>query len=202
MSKKISEIRSSEIIQAMYNAIERDGISLPSFERLAAGGDLTRQLVRHYFSSSEEIALGLCDALAAVYKDCLLRGILTATDSERLNVFLDFYFNLLADKDLSKPEDDVVYDALMAFASTSDKVQKNLRDQYTLLQMTLAHEIQISYPALSQDHCRELGYLVVVTMYGHWKMVASLGFDESYNVVSRAAIDRLIESYTSTLNSA
>lgn len=195
MVKKIGAIRRSEIVQAMFEAIEKDGINLPSFDRVSKAGGMTRQLVRHYFSSSEEIALGLCDALADAYRDCLMKGILTAAESQRLPVFLDFYFNFLSEKGLPKPTDDVVYDALFALASTSDKVQKNLRDQYTLLQMTLSHEIQISYPDLAQHHCRELGYLIVITMYGHWKMVATLGFDESYNAVSRAAIDRLIASY-------
>ena len=32
-------------------------------------------------------------------------------------------------------------------------------------------------------------------MYGHWKMVATLGFSPSHNSVTRAAVDRLIESY-------
>lgn len=32
-------------------------------------------------------------------------------------------------------------------------------------------------------------------MYGHWKMVASLGVSEAHNRVSRAAMDRLIRSY-------
>ena len=77
---------------------------------------------------------------------------------------MDFYFNFLADKGLPKPADDHVYDALFALAGTNDEVRQNLHDQYTLLQMTLAHEIQISYPDLPQSGCRELGYLVVITM--------------------------------------
>jgi hypothetical protein len=32
-------------------------------------------------------------------------------------------------------------------------------------------------------------------MYGHWKMVATLGFSEDYNRVTREAVDRLIASY-------
>ena len=67
--------------------------------------------------------------------------------------------------------------------------------------MTLAHEIQISYPDLHQNGCRELGYLIVIVMYGHWKMVASLDFSTDYNRVSRDALDRLIASYTANYQS-
>ena len=70
-----------------------------------------------------------------------------------------------------------------------------LKSQYSLLQSTLAHEVQISHPDLPQSACSELGFLVVALMYGHWKMVASLGMSEENNRVSREAIDRLIDSY-------
>ncbi len=196
MAKKIAEIRRPEIVQALYKAIEKDGISLPGYDQIAREGEMSRQLIRHYFASSDDMAVALCDALADAYRDCLMRGIIAADDSRRLSVFLDFYFNFLSDKGLPKPADDVVYDALFALASSSARVRENLHDQYTLLQMTLAHEIQISFPNLHQAGCRELGYLIVIIMYGHWKMVASLGFSTDYNRVSRDALDRLIASYT------
>lgn len=195
MAKEIGEIRREEIVEAAYIAVERHGVQMPSFDHIARAGNMSRQLVRHYFSDPEELADRLCDALAAAYKDCLMKGIIIADDSRRLTVFLDFYFNFLSDKGLPKPADDVVYDAMFALASTSERVRNNLKAQYTLLQMTLAHEIQISHPELSQSDCAELGYLIVIVMYGHWKMVASLGFDEAYNQVSRQALDRLIASY-------
>lgn len=196
MARKIADIRRPEIIQALYTAIEKDGISLPGYDRIAREGDMSRQLIRHYFSNGDDMAVALCDALADAYRDCLMRGIIAADDSRRLSIFLDFYFNFLSDKGLPKPADDTVYDALFALASTNEAVRKNLHDQYSLLQMTLAHEIQISYPELHQSGCRELGYLIVIIMYGHWKMVASLGFSTEYNRISRGSLDRLIASYT------
>jgi AcrR family transcriptional regulator len=193
--KKIAEIRRPEIVQALHTAIQREGISLPSNDQIARHGDMSRQLIRHYFASSEDTAVALCNALADTYRDCLMKGIIAADSSRRLGVFLDFYFNFLADKGLPKPADDSVYDALFALAGTSERVRKNLHDQYSLLQQTLAHEIQISHPNIPQSGCRELGYLIVVTMYGHWKMVATLGFSDDYCRVAREAIDRLIDSY-------
>lgn len=195
MPKKIADIRRPEIVEALHRAIEADGISLPSYDQIARQGDMSRQLIRHYFPDSEEMALALCDALAAAYRDCLMRGIIAADESRRLRVFLDFYFGFLSDKGLPKPADDTVYDALFAMAGKSPAVRANLKDQYTLLQWTIAHEIQISYPDLHQAGCKELGYLLVSLMYGHWKMVATLGFSDDHNRVSREAMDRLIESY-------
>ncbi len=195
MAKKIAEIRRSEIAKALFQAIETHGISLPSYDQVAQSGGMSRQLIRHYYPDPEALAVALCDHLAATYRDCLMRGIIASDDSRRLRTFLDFYFDFLSEKGLEKPRDDSVYDALFAYASTSDRVKRNLHDQYALLQMTVAHEIQISFPALPQPACRELGYLLISLMYGHWKFVATLGFSREYNRISREAMDRLIESY-------
>lgn len=190
-----SDDRRSEIVSAMFETIKKSGVNLPSFEQISRSGGTTRQLIRHYYSDVEEVALELCNKLTAEYRDRLMKAILDSDQKNRLPVFLDFYFDFLAEKEISKPRDDEVYDALFAYASGSKKVRKNLHDQYALLQMTLAHEIQLAYPTLPQERCNELGFMIVTTMYGHWKMVASLGFSEEYNKVSRGSLDHLISSY-------
>ncbi|MBL4916865.1 TetR/AcrR family transcriptional regulator [Szabonella alba] len=193
--KPISEIRRPEIVQAAIRTIGRLGLPMASYDQIARETDMSRQLIRHYFPDSEVLMVAVCDALAASYRECLMQGILKANTARRLPMFLDFYFNFLAGEGLAKPADDAVYDAMFALAAGSDKLRKNLFDQYNLLHHTIAHEVQISHPTLPQSACREIGYLFVALMYGHWKMVATLGFSEDYNRVSREAVDRLIDSY-------
>jgi AcrR family transcriptional regulator len=193
MPKPISEIRKPEIVQAAIKAIGRDGLPMPSYDSIAKEADMSRQLIRHYFPDPEQLMVAVCDALAAGYRDCLMKGIIAAGATERLPMFLDFYFNFLAGNE--KPRDDSVYDAMFSLAAGSEAVRLNLSGQYNLLQYTIAHEIQISNPTLNQKACREVAYLFVILMYGHWKMVAALGFSEQYNRVTREAVDRLIESY-------
>lgn len=195
MAKKIADIRRPEIVRSLYKAIKQNGVALPGYDQVAREGGMTRQLIRHYFKDPDELALALCNYLADLYREKLLAGIITAEKSERLSIFLDFYFAQLDDPQMQKPEDDQVYDALMARAAVDPRVRKNLHSQYELLQMTVAHEIKISHPELPHNGCRDLGFLMVAQMYGHWKMVASLGFDANYNKVARDAIDRLIDSY-------
>ena len=194
MPKKISDIRRDEIVHALLDAVQSDGVSLPSYDQIARKGDMSRQLVRHYYRDVEQMAVDLCDHLAETYRDHLIRGILHADPADRLRVFLDFYFDFLAGKGLAKPKDDSVYDALFAYAGTSERVRENLREQYTELLQTLAHEMQITHTSLPQAAARELAYLVVTQMYGHWKMKATLGMDVD-STVPREAIDRLITSY-------
>ena len=69
MPRKIAEIRRPEIVEALYAAIQTEGISLPSYDQVARHGDMSRQLIRHYFARSEDMALMLCDTLAQTYRD-------------------------------------------------------------------------------------------------------------------------------------
>lgn len=195
MAKKISEIRRPEIIQALIATLNEEGMSLPSNDQIAKNGDMSRQLIRHYFKDGEDMMLALCEAMEEVYRDCLVKTAIAARDGSRLTIFLDFYFNYLSDKGLPKPADDAIYDALLAYSNTHERVRKKLFDGYSLVQMTFAHELQVTYPDLPQSGCKELAYLVITTMYGHWKMVANIGFSESYHTVARESLDRLIDSY-------
>ena len=195
MVKPISEIRKPEIVLAAFRAIARQGLPMPSYDQIAQEADMSRQLIRHYFPSPELLMVAVCDHLAATYRDCLMKGILETNATERLPMFLNFYFGFLSGRGLPKPEDDAVYDAMFSLAVASDVVRRNLHGQYSLLQSVISHEVQISNPRLNQKACDEIGYLFVAVMYGHWKMVATLGFSESYNRVAREAMDRLIASY-------
>lgn len=195
MVTPISDVRKPAIVQAAIRTIGKHGLPIPSYDLIAEEAEMSRQLIRHYFPDPEALMVSVCDGLAASYKEALMQGILKADRTERLPMFLDFYFDFLAGEGLAKPADDQVYDAMFSLAAASEKVRKNLHDQYALLQFTIAHEVQISHPTLSQPACREIGYLFVAIMYGHWKLVATLGFSPDHNAVARSAIDRLIASY-------
>jgi len=195
MAKKIADYRKPEIIQATIEAIAAGGLPTPSYDAIAEAAGMSRQLVRHYFPDPEALMLGVCDALAASYREALTRGIIAGESTTRISIFFDFYFDFLAPVGLRKPADDAVYDAMFALAAGSEAVRKNLREQYDLLHHVIAHEVQISHPSLNQKACREIGFLFVSLMYGHWKMVATLGLSELHNRVSREAMDRLIDSY-------
>lgn len=195
MNKTAADIRRPEILQATFRVIARDGLPMPSYDVIAREAGISRQLIRHYFPDQTTMMLALCDSLAAAYRDLMMRGIIVTGSTERLQVFLDFYFGFLEGKGLIKPADDAVYDAMFALAAGSPEIRTALREQYTLLGYTISHEVQISYPDLPQRACREIGYLFTSLMYGHWKMVASLGFSATHNRVTREAMDRIIASY-------
>lgn len=183
------------IVDAAISALEKRGLPLLSYDAIAEEAGVTRQAVRYHFADPEALMLAICDRLADAYRNALIVNAARLQGPNRLEVFLDFYFNLL-DGTL-KPEDDAAYDAMMSLARGSSAVRRNLATQYRTVGDVMCHEFRVSHPELGHRSAEELSYLFVCLMYGHWKMVASLGISASHNRIARAAIDRLIRSYCS-----
>lgn len=202
MQSRIRRVRRDEITRALYHAIRQHGVRLPSFDAVAKEGDTSRQLVRHYYKNSEEMAADLCDVLAVTYRDSLTKCLSTVSDHERLKTILDFYFNAFASQGLPKPVDDQVYDALFSCATASIPIRKSLKSQYSTFQTTLAQEIRATYPDISEDKNRDLAFAIMSYIYGHWKMIASLGFSTSYHQSSRELLDTFISSAVNEATSA
>lgn len=186
--------RKQEIVSAAFRALSKAGLPTLSYDVIAEEAGVSRQLVRYHFRESDDLMIALCDYLAGTYRDTLIAGVMKVEGSARVKLFLDFYFDLLSD--MPKPRDDQVYDAVLSLAAGSEKVKTNLRAQYSLLGQVLSHEFALEYPNLGRQAAEELSYLFVCLMYGHWKMVASLGLAEYHKHITRAAMDRLLQSYT------
>ncbi|KIC35394.1 hypothetical protein RA27_22850 [Ruegeria sp. ANG-R] len=185
--------RREQIIEGAFWALKEQGLPNLSYDAIAESAGVSRQLVRYHFSNSEDLMISVCDYLAALYREALIAATVNAADGPRLDVFFDFYFDLL--EGFPKPRDDQVYDAMMSLAARSKPVRSALRGQYQLLGEVLSHEIELQYPTLTRKSALEISYLFVCLMYGHWKMVATLGLSEDHKFVTRAALDRLILSY-------
>jgi len=184
--------RKGEIVAAAFDALRAEGLPHLSYDAIARHGDLSRQLVRYHYPEPEDLMIDLCDHLAGLYRDALIAEVMKHRGRARLDTFFDFYFDLIEGN--PKPRDDEVYDALMSLSAGSPRIRGNLRSQYSLLGQVLSHELELEYPRLGSQGAQELSFLFVCLMYGHWKMVASLGFSEEHRHITRGAIERLIES--------
>ena len=185
--------RKEAIVDAAFAALMADGLPHLSYDRIAREAGVTRQLVRYHFPDPETLMLTLCDHLAAVYRETLIGEIAGCAAEARLDAFLDFYFDLIAGT--PKPRDDRAYDALMSLSAGSDRIRRALRGQYTLLGQVVAHEVKQKHPSIPLPACEEIAYQFVIVMYGHWKMVATLGLHPSHNRVARDALRRIIASH-------
>ena len=191
-----TEDRKAQIVGGAFEALKKNGLADLSYDLVAEEAGLSRQLVRYHFPSNEDLMIAVCDYLAGLYRQALISSAGQLQGPQRVEMFLDFYFDLL--ETMPKPRDDQAYDAMMSLATRSEPIRTVLVDQYGLLGEVLSHEFGVQYPDIDMQSAKELSYLFVCLMYGHWKMVASLGCAEEHKFIARDAMDRLIQSYRQT----
>ena len=188
-----SRDRKTHILKATTKLLNEKGLQGFSFESVAKEADLSRQLLRYYFSDLDHLVSELSDYLGNVYREALVEGIVEVRQVERLDFFLDFLFDLT--DGYRMPDNLKVYDALVAYSVGSSQVKDRMRAQYKTLGQVIAQELAIAHPSLNGPSCEELSFLFVSMMHAHWSFVASLGFSRHQSKVTRRAIDRLINSY-------
>ena len=181
------------ILDATTELLVEDGLPALSFENIAHKADLSRQLVRYYFSDLDTLMVDFCDHLAESYREALVRGIAEVQQPQRLDFFLDFFFGLTTT--VVMPPNLEAYDAMFAYAVGSEKLRDGLRTHYQLLGHVVEHELAIAYPNMDAAACKELSFLFVTQMHAHWSFVATLRYSDDHNRLARQAIGRLIASY-------
>ena len=185
--------RRTEILNAVTRVLTSRGLQALSFEAVASEAGLSRQLVRYYYPTLDELMVALCDQYSVVYRDILTSGVVDAGSVERLEFFLDFFFGLSKLRDL--PDHLEAYDALVAYSVGSKPLRDRLCDQYRTLGQVMIHELAIAHPDLSNTACEELSYIFVSMMHTHWSFVASLGHTPDHGRLAREAFDRVVDAY-------
>lgn len=185
--------KTTAILQAATRLLASKGLQELSFEKIAVEAGLSRQLVRYYYTDLEALMVDLADHLADEYRESLVSGIVNVAQVERLEFFIDFFFDL--SQIHSMPIDLEVYDALIAFSVGSERLRDRMRAQYQTLGKVMSHELAIAHPELNGHACEELSFLFVSAMHAHWSFVASLGYSRQHSELARKAFRRLVDSY-------
>ena len=138
--------RKTQILTAAAGLLSAQGVQALSFEAVAQAAGLSRQLVRYYFADLDALMAGLCDHLAAGYRELLIGGILELREVERLGFFLDFFFDLAEARRM--PGDLEAYDALVAWSVGAAPLRERMCAQYRTLGQVMVHELAIAHPQL------------------------------------------------------
>lgn len=182
-----------QILNAAAKLLTQSGVQAFSFENVAFEADLSRQLVRYYYSNLDDLITDLCEHLGNVYQNILVTGIAEVKQVGRLKFFLDFFFGVA--EGYPMPQALEAYDAMVAYSVGSQKLKNQMCERYYTLGRVVVHELQIAYPELKVAACEEISFMFVSMMHAHWSFVASLGYSYDHSRLARRSIDRLIESY-------
>lgn len=191
--RKVESVKQEKIILAAFEALNANGLPALSYDKIAEQSGISRQLIRYYFPDKDDLMSALCNLTGVAYRESLVELASNPNHPDRLKMIFDFSFDLIEEK--RKPRDDQVYDAMFSLATSSDFIRESLRAQYNLLGNVVAHEIKIKFPQMRISDADQVSFLFVCLLYGHWKMVASLGLSEDHKYVTRRAMDRIVKSY-------
>ncbi|WP_127144323.1 TetR/AcrR family transcriptional regulator [Pelagibacterium montanilacus] len=194
-SRKGAETRDkkTQILDAATKLLRKRGLQAFSFDAIAGEAGLSRQLVRYYYSTLDDLMVDLCEHLMLVYQEILTTGIVKVGQVGRLEFFLDFFFGAADGHAL--PDNLEVYDVFFAYAVGSEPLKDRLRELYKTLRHVITHELAVAHPHLNAKAREELSFLFVSMMHAHWSFVATLGYSSDHNRITRQAFDTLIASY-------
>lgn len=184
--------RPAELVRAATQVFIKHGLTPLSYELIATEAGTSQQTIRRHYPDPQDLAIDLCQQLSAWFDDSLHKSLQAIRKTDRLDHLLNFYLDLPSRLAQPKRRDEQIINALVALSAKSEDIQEELRDHYLAMQERIAKAIRAAHPQLKPKQCKTLGFQIVCLIYGHWKMVASLGFAENNNVLVRAAIDHLL----------
>ncbi len=193
MSRIVSDKRRPEIVEAAIRSISKNGLPAPSYDKIAEEAGISRQLIRHYFPNPEAMMVELCSGRPDVYRAWFNELCRSVPPRDHFKTLLDVYFTQMDVDPAGKRGKTALFDAMMCLAINSETIRTNLRDQFSEYQELIANVIATSFPALSAETCRELGFLILGLVFGHSRMVAMLGFSTDYNQVVKQAIEDMVK---------
>lgn len=85
----------ARIVSGALKGLQRHGLPPLSYDVIANEALATRQLVRYHFPDPDALMVAVCDRLAAGYRQLLVENAARLEGPVRLDMFLDFYFDLL-----------------------------------------------------------------------------------------------------------
>lgn len=185
--------KKTQILAAATKLLRKRGLQAFSFDAVAGEAGLSRQLVRYYYSTLDDLMVDLCEHLMLIYQEILTTGIVKVGQVGRLEFFLDFFFGTTDNHPM--PDNLEVYDVFFAYAVGSEPLKDRLRELYKTLRHVIIHELAVAHPQLNAKAHEELSFLFVSMMHAHWSFVATLGYSSDYNRITRRAFDTLIASY-------
>ncbi|TRX59914.1 TetR/AcrR family transcriptional regulator [Fulvivirga sp. M361] len=146
--KSLRSDRRKEIIQAFYKTAKKEGLHNVSIGKLAGNMGINPSLIIHYFSSKEELILGLIEYILDRYKNLYkVRSNKDQTSLEALHEIIDNLFS----RKWNKLVDDDVYYNCFTFIFRDDAIKEKFKALHDSLRLMLNDILQ---------RCKKDGYLV------------------------------------------
>ncbi|RYY33733.1 MAG: TetR/AcrR family transcriptional regulator [Sphingobacteriaceae bacterium] len=178
--KSLKEDQQKKIIEAFYEVAKREGIENTSFGKVAKELDMHPSLVVHYFSSKEEMLLGLIDHIMLSYQNIYQAE---EGNSDPLDTLVDVLHNIFSRKWNNYIDDSIFYNCF-ALIFRNEQIRQQFKELHLLLRKWLENLIQTCVdrglmqhpdPAMAAD-------LIFVISDGAYYFLSMIDDAEAYEV--------------------
>ncbi len=137
--KSLKDTQQKKIIKAFYRVAKKEGLENTSFAKIARVLDMPPSLLVHYFSTKEELLLGLVDFIIENYKNIYQPKTKPETNAlEQLVSILDNIFSRKWDRLI----DDGIFYSCFALVFRNPRIKESFVRLHLLLRQWLAEAIQ------------------------------------------------------------
>jgi len=177
--KSLKEGQQKKIIQAFYEIARIEGIENVSFGKIAKELDMNPSLVVHYFSSKEEMLLGLIDFIVTGYQNLYETQEKYEDSLSKLKAVLN---NIFSRKWGSYVDDSIFYNCF-ALIFRNEKILAHFRDLHVLLRKWLEKLIQdcIDQKLIANQDAEEAADLIFVISDGAYYYLSMVSDQDLYN---------------------
>lgn len=178
--KSLKEDQQKKIIEAFYEVAKREGIENTSFAKVARELDMNASLVVHYFSTKEEMLLGLIDFIIIGYQH-----IYQAKDGhdDPLEKLVDVLNNIFSRKWNNYIDDSIFYNCF-ALIFRNDVIRTQFRELHILLRKWLENLIRncTNQELLACSEPSQTADLIFVISDGAYYYLSMIEDKEMYNL--------------------
>jgi AcrR family transcriptional regulator len=177
--KSLKEDQQKKIIEAFYEVAKREGIENTSFGKVAKELDMHPSLVVHYFSTKEEMLLGLIDFIMLSYQN-----IYMAEDdhTNALDKLIEVLNNIFSRKWNNYIDDSIFYNCF-ALIFRNNLIKEQFRELHILLRKWLENLIQacVDQQMITCEDPATIADLIFVISDGAYYYLSMINDPELYD---------------------
>lgn len=186
----LTEVRTTEILDAFERCVARYGLAGSSLERVAEEAGMKRSILRHYIGNRDDLIHALVDRVVSKYRGYLQTFVDSISEDRRVEQLLKFFF---PDEPLETTDGILVVEALIAAGDEYPRVRQIMAEYIDDLVSITAQQLRLEYPSATRQQCWNVAYGVVSICFNQ-DSLSPLGLPRKYLSAARSCSRGLIES--------
>ncbi|MGZ0173603.1 MAG: TetR/AcrR family transcriptional regulator [Planctomycetales bacterium] len=186
----LTEVRTSEILDAFEHCVARYGLEGSSLERVADEANMKRSILRHYIGNRDDLVNALAERVVTNFRTGLQAFFTDTAKRDRIGRVLAFLF---PKQPSGSTESILVVEALIAAGDRYPNVRQLMLAYVEDLIQQIAKELAAAYPAATNQRRWAVAYGLVSICFNQ-ESLAPLEVPGKYLKAARSSARILVQS--------